>query len=274
MTKILDGKKLSGELAEKLAQQIKKLRSVPALLIIQVGNLASTNTYIKHKKSFAEKIGARVIHRQFPHTASESELIHAIAHGNRDPQIHGIIVQLPLPARLNKTKIIEAIDPKKDADGLTSKNFKTLLEGAPRLLPATTRGIITLLDHYQIPLSGQKVVVVGRSTLVGKPTALALLNRDATVTICHRQTRHLAQITKTADILIVAAGEVGLITPRHVNPRQVIIDVGINALPQKGSVTGDVAARAKTMIRAISPVPGGVGPMTVASLFQNLVDLY
>ncbi len=272
MTKILDGKMLSQSIAAKLRQAIKKRGKIPTLAIIQVGDVRASTAFINRKKAFGEQIGARVLHRQFPARATERQVLDVIKNYNEDRTVHGIIVQLPLPSHLDKTRIIEAIDPQKDVDGLTSANMKLLLEGKPGIVPATTRGILTLLDHYHLPLAGKRVVIIGRSTLVGKPTAIAFLNHHATVTLCHRQTRNLAQITKTADILIVAAGHAKLITPRHVSPKQIIIDVGIN--PQTKGVIGDVDPRVRTLVRAISPVPSGVGPMTIASLFQNLVENY
>ncbi len=262
MSKILDGKKLSGEIAEDLNKKIGRLRIKPKLVIIQVGGLSESNTYIKHKKNFAEKIGALVEHKQFKNTVKESKLLVQIEKCNSDKSIHGIIVQLPLPKHLSPEIINEAINESKKVDG--GKFF----------LPATTQGIITLLERYKISIPGKKVVVVGRSELVGKPTALALLDQGATVTVCHRGTKDLKSETTRAQILVVAAGKPKLITEKHVSPNQVVIDVGIN-INNKRKLVGDVDfEKVKNIVKAITPVPGGVGPMTVASLFENLLKAY
>src|SRR3989344_5095581 len=236
----------------------------PKLVIIQVGDLAQSNAYIGRKVKFGEKIGAVVEHKRFDEKITQKDLITRLLTLDSDKSVHGIIVQMPLPKHIDKDEIIDSIDPAKDVDGLTSRNLKLLWENkttdyssseqrGPRSLstlssrpkgsrqartinagfiPATTKGIISLLDEYKIPIEGKHVVVVGRSFLVGKPTSLAFLNRDATVTICHRHTKNLAQITKSADILVVAAGKPNLIGKEHVSKNQVVIDVGINAIEQ------------------------------------------
>ena len=263
--------------------------SKPQLAILQVGDLAESNSYINQKKLFAEKIGASVIHEVYPTKISEEDLIAEIVKMNRNDQVHGIIVQLPIPEGLNKQRIIDTIDPIKDVDGLTAKNVKRLLAGDEQaVIPGTVFGVLSLLKHYEIPIDGKKITIVGRSMLVGKPLAAALLNENATVTICHRHTENLAEATKQADILIVAAGSPHLITKNHVRESQVVVDVGINfvdktvrlalkpenEIPKKHMV-GDADFEAvKDIVSAISPVPGGVGPMTVASLFHNLIQAW
>lgn len=304
---LLDGKKLRDLTANRLKSEItaamaESATSQPQLAIIQIGDLAESNSYISQKKLFAEKVGAKVIHKIHPDKISEEDLIAEIEKLNRDEKVHGIIVQLPIPDSLNKHRIIDAIDPAKDVDGLTAINVKRLWANDEQaIVPATVLGIISLLKHYEIPIDGKKVTVVGRSMLVGKPLALALLNENATVTICHRHTENLKEETKQADILIVAAGSAHLITKDHVREGQVIVDVGINFVnkgekPQdnnemqektfsashkpedeipKKHMIGDVDFEAvKNIVSAISPVPGGAGPMTVASLFQNLVQAW
>ncbi|MEK7115450.1 MAG: bifunctional methylenetetrahydrofolate dehydrogenase/methenyltetrahydrofolate cyclohydrolase, partial [Patescibacteria group bacterium] len=182
----------------------------------------------------------------------------------------------PLPLRISKNRVLEAIDPWKDVDGMTAKNLKGLWIGDRNsLMPATTKGILALFDYYKIPVMGKKVVVVGRSLLVGKPVAMAFTNRHATVaTVCHKRTKNLEEVTKKADILVVAVGKIKLITKKHVSAGQVIIDVGINMTSDK-KLTGDVDfENVKKIVRAITPVPGGIGPMTVASLFENLLLAY
>ncbi len=215
-----------------------------------------------------------MVHKKYPVSATVKRIVADIATYNRDASVHGIIVQLPMPPSFDTGKIIEAIDPRKDVDGLTAVNSKLLFDETEAFIPATARGIMTLLKHYKIALPGKKVVLIGESQLVGRPIALALLNRKATVTICHTYTRHLTAEARVADILIVAAGHPGLITPRHISKNQIIIDVGITVLKNK-KVVGDVDfKKVEKVVKAITPVPGGVGPMTVASLFENLVHAY
>ena len=276
MTTILDGKSLSASIGKELKVQIKQFESVPHLAIIQVGDNSESNTYIKYKKSFGEKIGAKVTHLKFKEDITTEKLIKEIEDINTNKTIHGIIIQLPLPTHLDRNKIIDTINHNKDVDGLTSQNMTSLLRGEAQITPATTRGIMTLLKHYKININGKRVVVVGRSNLVGKPTALTMLNAGATVTVCHRETLDLKQETTKADILIVAVGKPKLITRNYVSPNQIIIDVGVSTIDtrEKG-ISGDVDFdTVKDLVGAITPVPGGVGPMTVASLFQNLLDTY
>jgi methylenetetrahydrofolate dehydrogenase (NADP+) / methenyltetrahydrofolate cyclohydrolase len=262
MSKILDGKKLNTEISLDLERKIKKLKVKPRLAIIQIGSVAESTVYIKRKIAFGEKIGAKVEHIKLPSKTKKSELSSIISKLNSDKSVHGIIVQLPLPKHINPNEILNSIDEKKRVDG--GKYF----------LPATTLGILTLLERYKINISGKKVVVIGRSELVGKPTALAMINRGATVTVCHSQTKDLKKETKQADILVVAVGKARLITKNHVSRNQVVIDVGINATAD-GKLVGDVDFKnVSKIVRVITPVPGGVGPMTVASLFENLLEAY
>ena len=288
---VLDGKGLRDKIAEGLKSEIDKLDQKPELVIFQVGDVAESNTYIGQKIKFGEKIGAIVTVKKLLEDVPQPELIKEIQLANDNKNVHGIIVQLPIPKELDKNKIIETIDPTKDVDGQTAANIKRLFEDNPQpgntpgvdsdspgvsfdgFIPATTRGVFTLLDHYKISVTGKHVVVVGRSTLVGKPTALEFLNRNATVTIAHSKTSHLSLITKSADILVVAAGKPKLITKDYVSKEQVVVDVGINVID--GKLIGDVDfENVKNIVSAISPVPGGAGPMTVASLFQNLLEAY
>lgn len=283
MAKILDGKKLSDSLTLGLARKVSVMsttRAKPKLVIIQVGAHEESNTYIKNKKLFGQKIGAIVEHRKYPENISQKRLAADIVRYNSDSSVHGIIVQLPISAHLDTGAVIETIDPKKDVDGMTSKNVKLLFEGKKEVfIPATTKGILALLEGYKINPAGKKVVIVSHSTLVGKPTALAMLNLNATVTVCHSQTKNLEEETRRADILIVAAGRPKLIDKNHVTKGQIVIDVGINFIQTKQTspfvsrkIVGDVDfENVKGVVKAISPVPGGVGPMTIVSLFQNLI---
>ena len=273
MSKILDGKKLSQLLAVKLAKKIKKFKIKPKLVIIQIGDLAESNTYIKNKKIFAEKIGVEALHKKYPNNVRERRIISCILKNNRDPSVHGVMVQLPAPKRLDIEKILESIEPKKDVDGLTSINTKHLFDNNEAFVPATAKGVIGLLEEYKIKLNGTKIVIVGQSSLVGRSAMLALLNKGATVTMCHKDTRNLEKETKRADILITAVGYPKLITRKHISKNQIVVDIGINIT--KNKIIGDVDyEKVRKVVKAITPVPGGVGPMTVASLFQNLLEAY
>lgn len=274
MAKILDGRVVRDQIAQVLSSKFKVLTPRPKLVIIQVGDNPQSNTYIRQKVLFGQKIGAIVNHQKLPAKVSQEKLVSILYSLNSNPSIHGLIIQLPIPNHLDKDAVINAIDPQKDVDGQTAANIKLLFEGrSDGFLPATTKGILTLLDYYKIPVSGKKVVVVGRSSLVGKPTALAFLNRDATVTVCHSKTTNLKGETKNSQLLIVAAGQPKLITKDHVSKGQVVIDVGINVVGER--LVGDVDFdNVKSVVAAISPVPGGCGPMTVASLFENLLVAY
>jgi len=282
MTKILDGKRLSNLLAKKLANKISKLKTKPKIIIIQIGNLEESNTYIKNKKIFAEKIGVIAEHRRYPNNVKEAQVISDIKRFNRDHHTHGIMVQLPAPKHFDIERVLESINSKKDVDGLTSINTKHLFDNNEAFIPATAKGIITLLEEYKIRLSGTKIVIVGQSSLVGRPAMLALLNKGATVTMCHKDTKNLEQETKPAQILISAVGRPKLITKKHVSRNQVVVDIGINVMKNPSTklgaskrIVGDVDfENVRKVVKAITPVPGGVGPMTVASLFQNLLEAY
>jgi methylenetetrahydrofolate dehydrogenase (NADP+)/methenyltetrahydrofolate cyclohydrolase len=280
---IISGRATRDALIPGLIQRVKALGRAPVLAIIQVGDRPDSASYIRSKKSFGEKIGAKVKHVKLGEDISQEELVKAINECNADDSIDGVIVQLPLPLHLNKYVAIEAIDPKKDVDGLTPAQVKGWTEGNKRaVLPATARGVMTLLKYNKILLAGKQVAVVGRSMLVGKPIAAACMKEKALVNVCHSKTLDLASETRKADIIIVAAGKPGLIGRDHVKSGQVIIDVGINTVKgekledevEDTKLVGDVDFEAvKDIVAAITPVPGGVGPMTVFCLFENLLDL-
>lgn len=254
-----------------LMKKIAEMAVKPKLVIIQIGSLKESDSYIEKKKTFGQRIGAEVFYKQYPESARQEEIIADISSYNSDPGVHGIIVQLPIPKPFDTSRIIEAIDPKKDVDGLTAANTKLLFDNEKGFIPATTQGILTLLAHNKITIAGKKVVMVGESILVGRPTALAFLNRKATVTLCHSHTTNLEEETRRADILIIAVGEAELIKAKHVSENQVVIDVGINITPLNKAL-GDVDFKeVEPIVSAITPVPGGVGPMTVFSLFENLL---
>lgn len=271
---ILNGTEVAKKHEQTLAQEISKSLNKPHLVIIQVGNNQASTKYIEFKKKFALRVGVEVTHVKFEDNISEEDLVKSVATHSADEKVNGIIVQLPLPKEIRPWIILDAINPKKDVDGLTSFNLRHIYENDEILLPATTKGIFTLLSHYNISLAGKHVVVIGRSSLVGKPTALASINRNATVTICHSQTKDLENITKTADILIVAVGQANLIKESHIKENCIIIDVGIS-VNENNKVVGDVSLLSvSNKAEAISPVPGGVGPMTIVSLFENLLQAY
>lgn len=300
MAKILDGKIVRDKIASELKTLNKKLKTRPRLVIIQIGNLPESNAYINQKIKFGQEIETIINHQRFDENISQEKLISVIQSLNTDSSTNGVIVQMPIPKHLDKDKILDHIVFWKDIDGLSAINLKHLSENRDiGFIPATTKGILTLLDYYKIPIAGKNAVIVGRSYLVGKPTALALLNRNATVTVCHSKTKDLKAETKRANILVVAAGKPNLITKDHVKKGQVVIDVGINvtrdtthvtrnikpeletnnqwlkASSKKRLLVGDVAFNeVRKIVAAITPVPGGIGPMTVASLFENLMEAY
>lgn len=275
MAVLIDGKKIQTEIKEELRGKIATLDKPLTLAIVQIGELEESNRYIKHKKKFAEELGVNVVHEQFPNDVTEEVLINKIKDLNQNEDVDGIIVQLPLPQTINTERVIETIKPEKDVDGQTSKNYFSLIQNKEGIIPATARGILILLEKYGINVEGKNVVVLGRSNLVGKPTALSLLNKNATVTICHSKTVNEPEITRNADILISAVGKPRFATKDFVKRDQVVIDVGINVLTEDGGpkLVGDIDfENVKDEVGYISPVPGGVGPMTIAGLFLNLFE--
>lgn len=273
MTVIMDGKKLRDKILEELKIKLANLRLVPKLVVISVGDDPASKIYVNNKKKYAEKIGIEAVILKLPEDVTTDALLDRIDALNRDPAVTAILVQLPLPVHINKLDILSAISPKKDVDGFTPYNSGLLFSGAkPYAYPATPRGILRLLDEYNIELDGKHVVVVGRSNIVGKPLAQMMLNRNATVTVCHSHTKNLAEITKTADILVSAAGG-KIIEDNMLKSNCVVIDVGIFR-DDNGKLRGDVNFETVSKIAShITPVPGGVGPMTIASLMLNTVDL-
>ncbi len=271
---LLDGKKVRNFLAENIKKELNKIGGKPKLVILQVGNDERSSAYVKQKKIFGEKLGFNVEYVQFDKKVLEKELISRINKYNEDKNTNGIIIQLPLPKNLDTLKIIESVSPEKDVDGLNSKNLRLILEGrSGGFIPATTKGIFSLLDFYKINIEGKKVVVIGRSLLVGRPTALMFLNRNATVTVCHTKTKNLKQEILKADVVVSAVGHPKLVKKNFVKKGQIIIDVGITKVGD--ILVGDVDYMAvNRLVRAITPVPGGIGPMTVISLFENLLLAY
>ncbi|HIS37077.1 TPA: bifunctional methylenetetrahydrofolate dehydrogenase/methenyltetrahydrofolate cyclohydrolase [Candidatus Scatousia excrementigallinarum] len=274
MTVILDGKKLRDELLDELKNKLSSYNVIPKLVVILVGENPASRIYVNNKKKTAEKLGINSEVIVYPADISEKELLAKIEELNVDNSVNAILVQLPLPAHIDKSKVINAISPLKDVDGFTPENSGKLLAGEnPYVYPCTPKGILLLLDKYGIEVDGKHVVIVGRSNIVGKPLAVMLLNRNATVTVCHSHTKNLSEITKTADILISAVGE-KLIEDNMVKMNCVIVDVGIFK-DINGKTRGDVDfEKVYEKTSYISPVPGGVGPMTIASLMLNTVELF
>ena len=272
--KILSGKIIRDERMSEIASNIKAFLTIPAMTIIQVGDRPDSNSYIQAKKNFATKVGLKTKHVKLAEDIKQQDLIDTVEKCNEDVETKAIIVQLPLPLHIDRDAVIETIDPNKDVDALTAANVKFWLEGREdAIMPATARGIKHLLSYYGIELFGKKVCVVGRSILVGKPIALMCLNENASVSICHSKTQNLEEETKRADILIVAIGKPNFINDNHVREGQIVIDVGISK-DVDGNLCGDVDfAKVSPIVSMISPVPGGVGPMTVLSLFENIIDL-
>ncbi|MDA8611441.1 bifunctional methylenetetrahydrofolate dehydrogenase/methenyltetrahydrofolate cyclohydrolase [Candidatus Pacebacteria bacterium] len=261
----LDGNELSSKKKEALKEKIEKLPIKPQLAIVRIGEDSASDIYVEKKVSFGREAGVEVGVLHLPSDTTTEKVQEEITALNDDRTIQGIIVQLPVPESIDRETVI-------NVDGLTAINMWRLMDDASGIVPATAKGIESLLDEHSIDLSGSHVVIVGDSLLVGKSVGIQFLNKDATVTICHDKTKNLSEFTKQADILIVAVGKPNLISNLHTKQGQIIVDVGINR-KEDGSVVGDVDFDSvKDIVGAITPVPGGVGPMTVVSLFENLVD--
>jgi methylenetetrahydrofolate dehydrogenase (NADP+)/methenyltetrahydrofolate cyclohydrolase len=270
---ILDGRAVAQKVVEDVRDGVARLRAAtgttPTLAVVLVGDFAPSKIYVATKKKMTETVGIATRDVIYPDGLSREALLRTLRQLNDDPAVHGILLQLPLPAGLDEAEAIGAISAEKDVDGLTPANLGRLLAGEPTLVPCTPAGCMEILDHYGAELKGAEAVVVGRSRLVGKPLAQLLLARHATVTMCHTRTRDLADHTRRADVLCVAAGRPGTITGDMVKPGAWVIDVGINRL-DTGKLVGDVDfASVSPRAHAITPVPGGVGPMTVAMLMRN-----
>ncbi|MCK9516494.1 MAG: bifunctional methylenetetrahydrofolate dehydrogenase/methenyltetrahydrofolate cyclohydrolase FolD [Ottowia sp.] len=272
---IIDGKALAQDIRQQIRQQVAQLgpQAVPGLAVILVGDDPASQIYVRHKVRACEEVGMRSIAQRHPADLAESQLLEHLDTLNRDPAIHGILVQLPLPAHISAERVIDAIAPEKDVDGFHPVNAGALLGGRPGLRPCTPLGCMRMLASIGLTdLGGRSAVVIGRSNIVGKPMALLLLAANATVTICHSATPNLAQVTRQADILVAAAGRAGMVSGNMVKPGAVVIDVGINR-GADGKLCGDVDfAAVREVAGAITPVPGGVGPMTIAMLLANTLD--
>ncbi|HEV8675572.1 MAG TPA: bifunctional 5,10-methylenetetrahydrofolate dehydrogenase/5,10-methenyltetrahydrofolate cyclohydrolase [Methylomirabilota bacterium] len=272
---MLDGKAVAAKVQAAVATGVGELRArgvVPTLAVVLVGRDPASQIYVGRKRTACQAVGIVARDHLFPEGLDETRLLGLVRELSADRAVHGILIQLPLPPGVDEDRVLAAVDPTKDVDGFHPENLGRLLAGHPTVVPGTPAGILEILDHYGIELKGAEAVVVGRSRIVGKPLAQLLLGRHATVTICHTRTRDLAAHTRRAELLAVAAGRPGVVTGDMVRPDAVVVDVGTNRLPD-GRVVGDVdAASVAPRVRAITPVPGGVGPMTVAMLMRNTLE--
>jgi methylenetetrahydrofolate dehydrogenase (NADP+) / methenyltetrahydrofolate cyclohydrolase len=265
---VIDGKAVARKVRERVAHQVAELPKAPGLATVLVGDDPASAIYVNSKRKRCTEAGMRDLHQHLPGDISQEKLGAVIDELNADTEVTGILLQLPLPNHLDSPALIARIDPGKDVDGLTEISAGRLMQGRPGMRPCTPSGVIELLDAYDVPIEGAEAVVVGRSELVGKPQAQLLLHRNATVTTCHSRTRGLPAVCRRADILVAAAGIPRLIGPDAVKPGAVVIDVGIHRT--ESGLCGDVDQQAVPDVAgAITPVPGGVGPMTIAMLLQN-----
>ncbi|GGK87016.1 bifunctional methylenetetrahydrofolate dehydrogenase/methenyltetrahydrofolate cyclohydrolase FolD [Deinococcus radiotolerans] len=272
--RVLSGPPAAAALLDEARRRAGRLPAVPHLALVRVGEDPASVSYVRGKAKKAAEVGLSSHVHALPDTTTQADLLALIDQLNADPAVSGILVQLPLPAHLDPAPALLAVHPAKDVDGLHPANTGALWNGHPGLRPCTPAGIMALLAHHGVPVRGVRAVVVGRSALVGRPLAGLLLNADATVTLAHGATPDLGQVTREADLLIVAAGQAHLITPDMIKPGATVVDVGINRVPTedgKGRLTGDVHPGAAQVAGALTPVPGGVGPMTVAQLLMNTV---
>ncbi len=277
MAQIIDGKKIAGAIRADIKEEVKRIRDrygdKVCLSVVLVGDDPASKVYVRLKEKGLKEAGMESRQIILPDTTSMEQLLGTIDDLNADPTVNGILVQLPLPDHLDSNLALDRIDPAKDVDGFHPINVGLLSQNLATLMPCTPAGCMELLDKYQIPIAGAEAVVVGRSNIVGKPIAAMLMHRNATVTICHSRTKDLAEVTRRADILIAAIGKPNLITEDMVKPGSAVIDVGINRLDSKlvGDVDYDAVARTAGWI---TPVPGGVGPMTIAMLLSNTLTAY
>jgi methylenetetrahydrofolate dehydrogenase (NADP+)/methenyltetrahydrofolate cyclohydrolase len=265
----MDGKALAARVRAELAGEVAELGRPIGLATVLVGEDEASALYVRSKQNACREVGIEPIHHELSSEISEDELLGLVADLNVDDAVTGILVQLPLPGHMDEGRVIRSIAPIKDVDGFHPMSAGHLLQGQPTFVAATPAGIMELLRNYGIPLEGARAVVVGRSNIVGKPIALLLLGQNATVTVCHSRTRDLASVVAEADVVVAAVGRAGMITRDMVKPGATVVDVGINRVD--GKVVGDVADDVREVAGHLTPVPGGVGPMTIASLLRNTV---
>jgi methylenetetrahydrofolate dehydrogenase (NADP+)/methenyltetrahydrofolate cyclohydrolase len=272
---LIDGKALAEQVRREVAAEVEALRYrgvVPGLAVVLVGDDPASHVYVRNKERAAEEVGVRAFDHRLPANTSEAQLLALVRGFNADARVHGILVQLPLPKQINAETVLDAIDPQKDVDGFHPDNIGRLAQGRPRFVAATPLGCMRLIAEAQFDVAGKPAVVVGRSNIVGKPMAMLLTNANATVTLCHSRTADLADQVRRAELVVAAVGRENAIRGEWVRPGSVVIDVGMNRRGD-GKLCGDVEfAAAVARAAAITPVPGGVGPMTIASLLANTVQ--
>ena len=273
---LIDGRAVAKKVKEEVFEDVIKFKEkygkAPVLAVVSVGDDPASKIYLKHKEKASGEVGIQFLRFELDKKNSQEELDALITRLNSDQDVNGILVQLPIPPQFSIESVLSKMNPLKDSDGFHPENLGLLMSGRPRVKPCTPFGIMRMLEHYKIPVSGKKTVVVGRSNIVGKPMALLLLAGDASVTMCHSKTVDLKSYTTEADIVVVAAGKPELLDVSYFNPDCVVIDVGMHHL--QGKLVGDVEFKSVVdKVGALSPVPGGVGPMTVAMLLRNTVDL-
>lgn len=275
MAQLINGKELAEKLQQNTAKEVEALNAQgiqPSLVVLLVGENAASQVYVRNKERAAKKTGTHSVVMRYPETITEDALIKEIEQFNRSKEFHGILVQLPLPDHIDEEKVLLAIDPLKDVDGFHPMNMGRLFVGMPHTIPCTPYGIMKMFEEYDIPLAGKQAVVIGRSNIVGKPMAILLLGADATVTLTHSKTEDLAKIASKADILVVAIGRGHFVTKEFIKPGAVVIDVGMNR-NEEGKLIGDVKFdEVEPIAGYITPVPGGVGPMTITMLLQQTVE--
>lgn len=280
MATLLDGKQLAKKIHENISERIKELQQkhnkIPGLAVILVGDDPASQAYVGRKEKMSKKLGMHSRQINLSEEIPEHELIKIIQNLNNDPEIHGILVQLPLPNHINEGRVLLSIRPDKDVDGFHPENIGKLLAGLdPYAIPCTPLGVIKLLEEYNIDPKGKSAVVVGRSNIVGKPVSILLLAKHATVTICHSRTSNLEDICRQADIVVMAIGKEKFLKKEMVKPGAVVVDVGMNRNEETGKLFGDVDfENVEPLTSYITPVPGGVGPMTIAMLLSNTLDLF
>jgi len=272
-TKFLDGRALAAHIQENISNELAAMKRTPKLAVVLIDGSEASRIYVRNKLKRAAAVGMQTNVHELPATTSTEEVVDFIKKLNQDDLVDGILVQLPLPVHINTNTVIETIDPRKDVDGLTSINLGRLMANMPNLVPCTPLGCLSLIHQARSDLTGLNAVVVGRSRLVGRPMAQLLLAENCTVTIAHSKTRNLAALCRTADILVSATGQAGLITDNYIKPGAIVIDVGISKT-EDGHITGDVNMdRVKGIAGWLTPVPGGVGPMTITMLLANMVQI-
>ncbi|HEX2065358.1 MAG TPA: bifunctional 5,10-methylenetetrahydrofolate dehydrogenase/5,10-methenyltetrahydrofolate cyclohydrolase [Candidatus Thermoplasmatota archaeon] len=275
--RVLDGKALAARMEAALAAEVAHIKArtgqVPGLAVVLVGDDPASRIYVQRKAEACRRAGLNSRELRLPATTGEAELLHLVEDLGREGGVHGILVQLPLPPHVSKARVLHAIPPAKDVDAFHPESVGHALIGDETLAPCTPQGVLLLLEETGVPLAGAEVCIVNHSNLIGKPLAALLINRDATVTVCHKRTRDLASHTRRADVVVTATGVPGLLTADHVKPGAVVVDVGIARTPE-GKVVGDVAADVWEKAAWVTPVPGGVGPMTIAVLLQNTLRAF